>query len=138
MSQASLVMKKICDGFQSTELARLAASIVVTTPFQWSYICDSISQFQQRVKSTHLQQNVHAMAVPQREKKVPCCWKCGQDHLLKDFRAIVCRFCGDSHQQSKCAKNGERTFCNICKSKFHNQAFGSRLMLRSSEDLTST
>jgi len=53
MSQASLVMKKICDRFQSTELARLAASIVVNTLFQWTYICDSISQFQQRVKSTH-------------------------------------------------------------------------------------
>ena len=65
MSQASLVMKKICDGFQSSELARLAASIVVTTPFQWTYICDSILQFQQRVKSTHLQQNVHAIAIQQ-------------------------------------------------------------------------
>ena len=53
---------------------------------------------------------------------MPCCWKCGKEHLLKDCRAIVCRFCGESHKHSECTRNGERTFCNICKSKFHNQA----------------
>ena len=47
MSQASLIMKKICEGLNSTELSRLAASIVVITPFNWSSVCDSVKQFQQ-------------------------------------------------------------------------------------------
>ena len=33
MSQASLLLKKICEGFYSTELANLTASIVISVPF---------------------------------------------------------------------------------------------------------
>ena len=69
MSQASLLLKKICDGFNSTELARLTASIVITVPFQWTTLCDSVLQFQQRVKSTHPEQNVNA--IQQKEVKPP-------------------------------------------------------------------
>ena len=76
MSQASLIMKKICDGLGSTELSRLAASVVISIPFNWASICDSIKQFQMRVKSTHPQQNVHAIAVPSREKRKLVCYRC--------------------------------------------------------------
>ena len=119
MSQASLVMKKICDGFQSTELSRLATSIVVTIPFQWATICDSILQFQQRVKSTHPQQNVHA--IQQKERKLPVCYKCGQEHYMRNCKTLVCRYCGQAHKHADCAKNSQRTYCVKCKSKFHNQ-----------------
>ena len=34
MSQASLLLKKICDGFLSNELAKLTVSIVIAIPFQ--------------------------------------------------------------------------------------------------------
>ena len=61
MSQASLLLKKICEGFNSTELARLTSSIVITVPFQWTTLCNSILQFQQRVKNIHPQQNVNAI-----------------------------------------------------------------------------
>ena len=45
MSQASLLLKKICEGFNSTELSRLTASIVIAVPFQWTTLCDSVLQF---------------------------------------------------------------------------------------------
>ena len=61
MSQASLLLKKICDGFTSTELSKLTASIVISVPFQWTMLCDSVLQFQQRVKSTHPEQNVNTI-----------------------------------------------------------------------------
>ena len=121
MSQASLIMKKICEGLNSTELSRLAASIVVITPFNWSSVCDSVKQFQQRVKNTHPQQNVHAIAVQQREKKTVSCYRCWQNHLLKDCRALVCWYCGDAHKHADCSRNGEKTFCSTCKSKYHNK-----------------
>ena len=94
MSQAFLIMKKICEGLRSVELSRLAASIVVTTPFNWSNVCDSVKQFQHRTSNTQPQQNVHAIAVPQREKKKMSCYRCGLNHLLKDCRALVCKYCG--------------------------------------------
>ena len=108
MSQASLIMKKICKGLNYTELSRLAASIVVTTPFNWSSICDSVKQFQQRVRTTHPQQNVHAIAVPQREKKTVACYRCGLDHFLKDCRVLVCRYCGGPHKHADCSRCGEK------------------------------
>jgi len=45
MPLASLLLKKI----NSTELAKLTASLVITLPFQWVRLCDSILQFQQRI-----------------------------------------------------------------------------------------
>ena len=57
MSQASLLIKKICDGFLSSELAKLTASVVISVPFQWNVLCDSILQFQQRVKTSHPEQS---------------------------------------------------------------------------------
>jgi len=36
MSQASLLLKKICEGFCSSDLAKLTASIVISVPFQWT------------------------------------------------------------------------------------------------------
>ena len=68
-SQASLLLKKICEGFISAELARLTASIVVSVPFQWTMLCDSILQFQQRVKTSNPEQNVNA--IQQKEAKTP-------------------------------------------------------------------
>ena len=50
MSQVSLLLKKICEGLCSSELAKLTASIVISVPFQWNTLCDSVIQFQQRVK----------------------------------------------------------------------------------------
>ena len=119
MSQASLIMKKICEGLKAVELSRLAASIVITTPFNWSNVCDSIKQLQQRTSNTHPQQNVHAIAVPQREKKTISCYRCGLNHLLKDCRALVCKYCGEGHKH--CSRYGERTYCSTCRSKFHNK-----------------
>ena len=84
MSQASLIMKKICKGLDSSELSRLAASIVVSIPFNWASICDSLKQFQMRVKISHPQQNVHAIAVPSRDRRKLVCYRCSADHLLKD------------------------------------------------------
>ena len=83
MSQASLLLKKICEGFKSTELAKLTASVVVTLPFQWATLCDSIIQFQQRVCSTNPQQNVNA--IQQKEVKQPTCYKCGANHFVREF-----------------------------------------------------
>ena len=40
MSQAYLLVKKICDGFLSSELAKLTASVVITVPFQWNVLVD--------------------------------------------------------------------------------------------------
>ena len=74
MSQASLLLKKICEGFHSTELARLTASVVITVPFQWTTLCDSVLQFQQRVKTSYPEQNVNA--IHQKEVKSPTCFKC--------------------------------------------------------------
>ena len=42
MSQASLLLKKICEGMNSSELAKLTASIVISVPFQWNTLCDSV------------------------------------------------------------------------------------------------
>ena len=112
MSQASLLLKKICEGFQSTELARLTASVVITVPFQWTTLCDSVLQFQQRVKTSYPEQNVNAI---QKETR-PQCFKCGGDHWVRDCKTLVCRY----HKNSDCIKNGQRTYCVKCKSKSHN------------------
>ena len=87
MSQASLLLKKICEGFNSTELAKLTASIVVTLPFQWATLCDSIIQFQQRVRSTNPQQNVNA--IQQKEVKQPTCYKCSTGHFMRELQSPV-------------------------------------------------
>ena len=79
ISQASLFLKKICEGFTSTELAKLTQSIVVNLPFQWATLCDSVVQFQQRVLSLNPQQNVNA--IQEKEAKSPTCFKCGNAHL---------------------------------------------------------
>ena len=115
-SQASLLLKKICDGFLSNELATLTASVVISVPFQWNVLCDSILQFQQRVKTSHPEQNVNAI---QRETK-QLCFKCGGDHGIRNCKMLVCRYCGHDHQSTDCARKGQRTFCVKCKSKSHN------------------
>ena len=91
MSQASLLLKKICDGFNSTELAKLTASIVISVPFQWTNLCDTILQFQQRVKNTHPEQNVNA--IQQKEARIPVCYRCGATHYMRDCKTLVCRYC---------------------------------------------
>ena len=96
MSQASLLVKKICDGFLSSELAKLTASIVISVPFQWNVLIDSILQFQQRVKTSHPEQNVNAI---QREVK-QVCFKCGGDHGIRNCRMLVCRYCSHDHQST--------------------------------------
>ena len=118
MSQASLLLKKICDGFNSTELARLTTCNVITVPFQWTTLCDSVLQFQQRVKNTHPQQNVNA--IQQKEVKPPTCFKCGVVGYVCDCRTLVCRYCGEQHNHSDCAKSGQKTYCIKCESKYHN------------------
>ena len=119
MSQASLLLKKICDGFNSTELARLTASIVVTVPFQWTTLCDSVLQFQQRVKNTHPEQNVNA--IQQKEAKPSVCFKCGMAHYVCNGRTLVCCYCRQNHKHSDCAKSRQKTYCVKCKSKYHNE-----------------
>ena len=116
MSQASLMVKKICDGFLSNELAKLTASVVITVPFQWNVLVDAIVQFQQRVRTTHPEQNVNAI---QKEIK-QVCFKCGGDHGVRNCKIIVCRYCGHNHQSTECVMKGQRTFCVKCKSKSHN------------------
>ena len=118
MSQASLLLKKICNGFNSTELAKLTAFIVITLPFQWATLCDSILQFQQRIRSSNPQQNVNA--IWQKEVKKPTCFKWGGRHLLHECRALFCKYCGGQHKNKDCAKNGQPTYCVKCKSKYHN------------------
>ena len=119
MSQASLLLKKICEGFNSTELSRLTASIVIAVPFQWTTLCDSVLQFQQRIKSSHPEQNVNA--IQEREAKSLVCFKWGSPQYMRDCRTLVCRYCGQNHKHSDCVKNGQKTYCVKCKSKFHNQ-----------------
>ena len=118
MSQASLLLKKICEGFNSTELARLTASLVITVPFQWTTLCNSILQFQQRFKNTHPQQNVNA--IQQKQVKPPTWFKCGAAHYVHDCRTLICCYCGEQHKHSDCAKNGQKTYCVKCKSRYHN------------------
>ena len=118
MSQASLLLKKICDGFNSTELGKLTASIVVTLPFQWATLCDSILQFQQRIRSTHPQQNINA--IQQREVRQPTCLKCGAGHLVRECKALFCWYCRGLHKHIDFAKSGQPTYCVKCKSKYHN------------------
>ena len=98
MSQASLLLKKIFCGFNLTELARLTASILITVPFQWTTLCDSVLQFQQQVKNTHPEQNVNA--IQQKETKPPVCYKCGSAHYVHDCKTMVCRYCGQNHRHS--------------------------------------
>ena len=116
MSRASIIVKKICDGFLSNELAKLTASVVIPVPFQWNILCDAILQFQQRVKTSHPEQNVNAI---QRETR-QVCFKCGGDHNIRNCRMLVCRYCGHEHQSTDCTKKGQKTFCVKCKSKSHN------------------
>ena len=116
MSQASLLLKKICKGFQSTELARLTASVVITVPFQWTVLCDSVLQFQQRVKTSYPEQNVNTI---QKETR-PQCFKCGGDHRVRECKTLECRYWGQNHKNSDCVKNGQRTYCVKCRSKSHN------------------
>lgn len=82
--QSFLEKFKDAGGLDSSELSRLAASIVVSIPFNWASICDSLKQFQMRVKISHPQQNVHAIAVPSRDRRKLVCYRCSADHLLKD------------------------------------------------------
>ena len=118
MSQTSLLLKKICEGFNSAELARLTASIVITVPFNWTTLCDSILQFQQWVKNTNPEQNVNA--IQQKEVKPPVCFKCGAAHYVHDCKNLVCRYFGENHRHSDCVKNGQKTYCFKCRSWFHN------------------
>ena len=103
-SQASLLLKKICEGFISAELARLTASLVVSVPFRWNTLCDSVIQFQQRVKTSHPEQNVNTFQ--QKGSKPPTCFKCGAAHYMRDCKVLICRYCGQNHKHSDCAKSG--------------------------------
>ena len=118
MSQASLLLKKICEGLNSSELAKLTASIVISVPFQWNMLCDAITQFQQRTKPAQTDPNVNA--VQQTPTRTPVCFKCGAAHYMRDCRVLVCRYCGENHKHASCSKSGQKTFCVKCKSKFHN------------------
>jgi len=109
MSQASLLLKKICEGLNSSELAKLTASIVISVPFQWNILCDSIIQFQQRVKPAQPDPNVNA--VQQTPIRTPVCFKCGAAHYMRDCRILVCKYCGQNHKHADCSKTGQRTFC---------------------------
>ena len=82
MSQASLLIQKICLGMQSSNLSKLTATIVVTLPFQWNFLVDSILQFQQRVQSHQPGVN----AIQQKESKPPTCYKWGGTHMLHDCK----------------------------------------------------
>ena len=118
MSQASLLLKKICEGLNSSELAKLTASIVISVPFQWNILCDSIIQFQQRVKPAQPDPNVNA--VQQTPTKTPVCFKCGLAHYMHECRILVCKYCGQNHKHADCSKTGQKTFCAKCKSRYHN------------------
>ena len=106
MSQASLLLKKICEGFCSTELARLTASIAVSVPFNWTNLCDSIIQFQQRVKSSQPEQNVNA--IQQKQTRAPVCFKCGAPHYMRECSILVCRY--PASQIAQKARNLNVTF----------------------------
>ena len=118
MSQASLLLKKICEGLNSSELAKLTASIVLVVPFQWNTLCESINQFAQRVNITNPEANVNAVQQPQ--TRAPVCFKCGASHYMRDCRILVCKYCGQNHQHSSCSKSGQKTYCSKCKSRYHN------------------
>ena len=120
MSQASLIMKKICEGLESSELSKLAASIIISIPFNWANLCDSVKQFKMRIKVPQHQQNLHAIAIPPRERRKLVCYRCSADHLLKDCRELQCRYCGEQHKHADCAKSGQKMFCSLCKSTYHN------------------
>ena len=111
MSQASLIVKKIVEGLESPELSKLAASIVIQIPFDWSHLCDSIKQFRTRIKAPQHQQSLHAIAMQPREKKRLKCYRCSADHLLKECRELQCRYCGQPHKHTECAKSGQKMFC---------------------------
>ena len=99
MSQASLLLKKICDHLSSTELSKLTATIVITLPFQWVALVDSIIHFQQRVQNKQPPQNVNAI---QQKEKPPTCSKCGGAHLVCECRVLFCRYCGGPHRNLDC------------------------------------
>ena len=83
MSQASLLSKKICDGFLSSELAKLTASVVISVPFQWNVLIDSILQFQQ--KSQNLTSRAKRECNPKRSKaSVLQVWRGPRDSQLQD------------------------------------------------------
>ena len=120
MSQASLIVKKIVEGLESPELSKLAASIVIQIPFSWSHLCDSIKQFRTRIKAPQHQQSLHAINMQPREKKRLKCYRCSADHLLKECRELQCRYCGQPHKHTECAKSGQKMFCSLCRSTYHN------------------
>ena len=110
MSQASLLLKKICEGLQSPDLAKLTASIVVVVPFQWNTLCDSILQFSQRVRVSNPEANVNAVQLP--PSKSPFCFKCGAAHYTRECKKIICKYCGLEHQHSACSMAGQKTSCS--------------------------
>ena len=112
-SQASLLLKKICEGFYSTELARLTASLVISVPFQWTTLCDSVLQFQQRVKSSQSEQNVSA--IQQKETRTLVCFKCGAAHYMRNCRILVCRYCSQNHKHADVPKPDRRHFASSAK-----------------------
>ena len=69
ISQASLLLQKISQEMLSSDLSKLTATIVVTLPFQWNSLVDSILQFHQRVQAQQPPQGVHA--IQQKESKPP-------------------------------------------------------------------
>ena len=118
MNQSSLMVQKICQGMLSSDISKMTSTIVVTLPFQWNSLVDSILQFNQRVQAQQPPQGVHA--IQHRETKPPVCNKCGGNHMLRDCKVLFCKYCGGSHRNNACLLNGQPTFCTKCQSKFHN------------------
>ena len=61
MNQSSLLVQKACQGMSSSELWKLTSTVVITLPFQWNSLVDSILQFHQRVQAQQPPQGVHAI-----------------------------------------------------------------------------
>ena len=118
MSQASLLVQKVCRGMLSSDLSKMSSTVIVTLPFQWNSLVDSKLQFNQRVQARQPPQSVHA--IQQKEFKPPICYKCGQEHLLRDCKVLFCKYCGWPHRNNACSLNGTPTNCNKCSSKYHN------------------
>ena len=119
MSQESLILKKICEGLSTSELSKLTVTIIITLPFQWTALVDSVIQFQQRINTQPPQ---HVNAIQQKESRRSRCFKCNGDHLVRDCRKLICHYCGGQHKNVSCNMSGQTTFCSKCKSIYHNDA----------------
>ena len=92
VNQASLVLQKVVNGLRSKDLAQLTSSFVITLPFNYNLFQDVVVQYEMRLPS-------HPPAV--HTINALKCFKCQEQHLVKDCTVICCIQCAGRHKASQ-------------------------------------